>query len=72
MFTTENRAEWLRSRDGDDRQLTLPELETFEVTLVAYAEDAASTVIQFACITVDYAQIESPNVTLRLSTRPRM
>lgn len=60
---------WSRSESEDIRQLALPEVESFAVTLVAYAEDDGGTPIQFGCTTFDYTQIESPNVTLQLSAR---
>lgn len=63
-------AEWVR--DGSEqRGLTLPETDEGRVTIVAYSEDASGEVIQLACTRIDYADIESPDVSLQLSARPR-
>ncbi len=49
----------------------LPEVQEGGVTLVAYAENAGGQPIQFACARIEYADIESPDVTVELSARVR-
>lgn len=63
------RAEWTRSIDGDQRKFELPPIEERSITVIAYSEDAQGMPIQFGCTQIDYADIESPEASLRLSMR---
>ena len=60
---------WTRSIDGDQRKFELPAIEERGVTVIAYSEDAQGMPIQFGCTQIDYADIESPEASLRLSMR---
>lgn len=59
---------WERSSEAP-RQAEFPDIEGMTVTVVAYSEDASGTPIQFACDEIDYADVESPEITLTLSAR---
>lgn len=60
---------WTRSVDGDMRKFELPAVEERSLTVIAYSEDAQGMPIQFGCAQIDYADIESPEASLRLSMR---
>ena len=62
-------AVWTRSIDGDQRKFELPSIEERSITVIAYSEDAQGMPIQFGCTQIDYADIESPETSLRLSMR---
>jgi hypothetical protein len=51
------------------RKFDLPAIEERGVTVIAYSEDAQGMPIQFGCTQIDYADIESPEASLRLSMR---
>lgn len=55
---------WMR---GDPRTLQLPRIDEPTITVIAYGEDSGGSPIQFACLGIDYIDIESPEVTLVLS-----
>lgn len=63
-----HRAEWQRA-GSEKRGLALPDVDADQLTLVAYSEDAAGAAIQLACVELEYADLESPEVSLQLSTR---
>lgn len=65
---SKRRVQWQR---GEGRGLALPEVDEGAVVLVAFSEDAGGTAIQFVCTQIDYADIESPDVTIELSARAR-
>jgi len=65
-----HRAEWRRD-DADARGVTLPEVDDDRVTIVAFSEDASGAAIQVACRALEYADLESPDVSIQLSARPR-
>lgn len=66
-----HRAEWVRSDDAEARTLVLPDVGEEAMTVVAYAEDADGDVIQVACSQIEYADLESPDISLQLSPAPR-
>lgn len=60
---------WARSEQGGNRRLSLPEVDESRVTLVAHSEEADGRVIQFACLGLDYLDLESPEIFIMLSRR---
>ena len=62
------RAEWVRGEDVA-RGLALEAVDEGRITLVAYSEDEAGQAIQFVCEQVEYAELESPDLSIQLSAR---
>lgn len=53
--------------DAGDRLLTLPESLVREGTIVVLTEDAEGDLLQSACRQFEYADLESPDLVVRLS-----
>ncbi len=64
------RQEWVRG-ESTERGLSLPSVQEEGLTVVVYAEDEAGAAIQFVCRELTYAALETPDVSIQLSARPR-
>lgn len=63
-FEAESSARWTA---GDpERSLTLPESQAGEGTLVAFTEDDTGRILQLGCRDLAYADVETPEVVVRL------
>lgn len=58
------RAEW--HRGTDERGLLLDPVDAEQITLAVYTEDADGQVIQFVCQDIEYADLESPSLSIQL------
>ena len=58
------RAEW--HRGADERGLLLDAVDAEQITLAVYTEDADGQVIQFVCQDIEYADLESPSLSIQL------
>jgi hypothetical protein len=67
-LSTPYEARWLRE-SGTERQLDLPEIDSDRAVVVVYTEDERGVAIQLACGEIEYKEIESGRITLRLSTK---
>src|SRR5262249_61799943 len=55
--------------DSEMREVDLPKIDEDHAVVVVYTEDANGAAIQIACSEIEYAEIESGRITLRLSAR---
>jgi hypothetical protein len=67
-LSTPYESRWMRDAAGE-RQLDVPQIDADRAVVVVYTEDANGLAIQIACSEVEYTEIESGLITLRLSAR---
>lgn len=63
-------ARWERAA-ASERGLQLPAVDADTLTVVVFTEDALGTAIQLACRSLEYPDLEAPDVSIQLSARPR-
>lgn len=66
---TEYQGRWMRSDGSNNRQVDLPEIDADRALVVVYTEDSNGAAIQIACSAIEYSEIESGRIVLRLSMR---
>jgi hypothetical protein len=67
-IATPYEARWIRDA-GAERQIAIPKIDEDRAVVVVYTEDSRGVAIQLACSEIEYADIESGRITLRLSAR---
>jgi hypothetical protein len=65
-FAASHESRWMRDSAGE-RQLEVPRIDADRAVVVVYTEDGNGAAIQIACSAIEYTEIETGLITLRLS-----